>query len=165
MALRNVTTKSRGNSLWILPPTPSPKISPGEKCLCSLFRYPDNYISEAAQSRTVKLVKGDLKVCYINCGLKELWWMWKRKDSGNKQQLSLNTEITTMWKNLQMQRWKRLKQQGRTSCVGVWAEVNCSDTVGESQLLDDLTLGQLCTANSHILHGPSRKAYICGQHP
>lgn len=36
--------------------------------------------------------------------------------------------------------------------------------MGEIQILNDLTLGQLCTTNSHILHGPSRKVCAYGQH-
>lgn len=120
MALRNVTIKSRVNSLWILPPTPSPKISP-QNVLCSLFRYPDNYTSEAAQGRTMKLVKGDLKLCYINYRVEGPWCMWKRLKK-------LATAVLGYWDHYCLEgsssAKKKKAETTRTYCVGVIGEAN-----------------------------------------
>ena len=119
MALRNVTIKSRVNSLWILPPTPCPEISP-QNVLCSLFRYPDNYTSEAAQWRTMRLVKGDLKLCYINYGVEGPWCMWKRLKK-------LATVVLEYWDHYHLEvssSAKMKKAETRTCCVGVRGEAN-----------------------------------------
>lgn len=160
MALRNVTIKSRVNSLWILPPTPSPEISP-QNVLCSLFRYPDNYTSETAQGRTMRLVKGDLKLCYINYGVEGPWCMWKRLKK-------LATAVLGYWDHYRLEVSSSAKMKKaettRTCYVGVEERQTEGEAVGESQIQNGSMLGQLCATSSHICHGPSRKVCACGQH-